>query len=99
MARRAHHPQRVCDAPGCSVPVKRGMLMCRAHWFALPRHLRQAISESWAAKRIQDWSANCLEARNFIVRQIPGHPAHTAAVSAQQSYEMQQRLLGERPDA
>ncbi len=65
---RAKRPARTCDAPGCAVIVPRGKLMCRDHWFAVPRPLRQAITESWREKRIRDWSANCLEARNYHAR-------------------------------
>lgn len=62
---RAAHPARVCDAPGCISTVKPGFLMCRPHWFATPRPLREAISAAWKDRRIRDWSAHCLEARNF----------------------------------
>lgn len=54
-----------CDAPGCGLVVSRGKLMCRAHWFATPSHLRRAISDAWQAKRITEWSGHCLEARTF----------------------------------
>ncbi|ATI54480.1 hypothetical protein [Sphingomonas melonis] len=57
--------KRTCDAPGCTVPVKRGMLMCLAHWNATPIHLRRAISAAWKEGSIRDWSANCLEARTY----------------------------------
>jgi hypothetical protein len=54
-----------CDAPGCELVVSRGKLMCRAHWFATPSHLRRAISDAWQAKRITEWSGHCLEARAY----------------------------------
>lgn len=37
-----------CYAPGCERPVPARMLMCREHWFALPKPLRDAI---WAEYR------------------------------------------------
>lgn len=63
--------QRTCDAPGCTVPVRRGILMCRPHWFQLPQPLRQAISQTWRAGQIRAWSANCLEARRFLAENTP----------------------------
>lgn len=68
MTRRAPRPPSVCDAPGCKVEIPRGRLMCRPHWFAVPRPLRLAISAAWKERRIRDWSANCLEARSFLAR-------------------------------
>lgn len=88
--------QRVCDAPGCTVPVKRGILMCRAHWFRLPRPLREAIGQAWRDRRIRDWSANCLEARGYLAR--ADQPA-TNPVTPQRAYDLQARMLGERNDA
>lgn len=70
--------KRTCDAPGCTVPVKRGMLMCLAHWFATPIHLRREISACWKERRITDWSANCLEARAYHA----GTAARRAAITA-----------------
>ncbi|MDB5663416.1 MAG: hypothetical protein JWN59_1754 [Sphingomonas bacterium] len=63
--KRAPRPPSICDAPGCTVEVRRGILMCRPHWFRTPRLLREAISAAWAEKRIRDWSAACLEARRW----------------------------------
>ena len=63
--KRALPRKSVCDAPGCGLVIARGKLMCRAHWFATPIHLRRAISDAWRERRIRDWSANCLEARSY----------------------------------
>lgn len=54
-----------CDAPGCTLVIPRGQLMCRAHWFGTPATLRRAISDAWKAKRITEWSSHCLEARKY----------------------------------
>lgn len=32
-----------CHAHGCSKPVPPRMLFCKAHWFALPKDVQQAI--------------------------------------------------------
>lgn len=77
----------MCDAPGCSVAITRGKLMCRDHWFALPRPLREAIGSAWREGRIRDWSANCLEARSFLANN-PDPQARNA--------ELRDRILGER---
>ena len=66
MAARKNRPIRTCDAPGCDTQVRRGILMCRSHWFQVPKPLRDAISQTWAAGQIRAWSANCIEARSFL---------------------------------
>lgn len=86
--------QSVCSAGGCCSSIPRGRLMCRPHWFALPKPLRDAINENWKARRIREWSANCLEARAYLA----GARA-PAMVTPEQSYALNQRMLGERPDA
>ena len=79
--------QSRCDAPGCTEPLSFGKLMCRAHWYATPVHLRRAIGDAWREGRIRDWSANCLEARNFH------------AGRANRAAALRDRQLGERTDA
>lgn len=41
---RQHH----CHARRCTVPVPPEMLMCRRHWFMVPKKLRDAV---WATYR------------------------------------------------
>ncbi len=38
-----------CTAEGCAVTVERGKLMCKGHWFSLPKPLRDEIWASWRA--------------------------------------------------
>ena len=66
MATRENRPQGTCDAPGCDVPVRRGIRMCRPHWYRLPPLLRESINQTWASRQIRAGSANCLEARRFL---------------------------------
>jgi hypothetical protein len=42
--RAAHH----CHARGCRVPVPPEMLMCKRHWFMVPKPIRNRV---WAAYR------------------------------------------------
>jgi hypothetical protein len=42
------HP---CERPGCGATVDDGMLLCRAHWFQVPRPLRAAVWSTWGALR------------------------------------------------
>lgn len=37
-----------CHAKGCQVPVAPKMLMCRKHWYMIPKPLRDAV---WAEYR------------------------------------------------
>jgi hypothetical protein len=92
VTRRVGRRPRICDVPRCAVEVPRGKLMCRDHWFALPRPLRAEINAAWREGRIRDWSANCLAARNFLA---------TAADPAAQATGLRDRILGEheRTDA
>lgn len=69
-------PKSICHAPECAEEISCGKLMCRPHWFALPRPLRQAISSAWKERRLADWSANCLEARRVLATTpAPASPA------------------------
>lgn len=38
----------VCHAENCNVPVPPKMMMCRKHWFMVPKPLRDAV---WAEYR------------------------------------------------
>lgn len=38
----------VCHAEGCNVPVRPSLLMCRRHWYMVPKPIRDWI---WAAYR------------------------------------------------
>lgn len=77
----AQRSYKVCDAPGCQERIRRGMLMCRSHWFALPPPLRAAISSTWSNRQMAAWSANCLEARRFLSTNTP------AAIAARRQGE------------
>jgi hypothetical protein len=42
---------RPCPVDGCEARILPGLLMCRAHWYRVPRPLRAEVNEAWAAFR------------------------------------------------
>jgi hypothetical protein len=40
-------PAHDCPATGCTRRVGRGQLLCRPHWFAVPKALRDAVWDAW----------------------------------------------------
>ena len=61
-----------CHATGCNIPVPPKIFMHRAHWFMLPKAMRDAI---WAAYRPgqearKDPSPEHIEAARAAVRHI-----------------------------
>jgi hypothetical protein len=47
---RGHH----CHATGCTVPTAREMLMCRRHWFMVPKALRARVWATYRAGQCED---------------------------------------------
>ena len=39
----------ICPAPECCSPVATGKFLCRPHWFALPKPIRDQIHRTWRA--------------------------------------------------
>ena len=39
--------KHTCHAIGCSVEVPPRMLFCRRHWYAVPKHLRDRIWQTY----------------------------------------------------
>ena len=37
-----------CPANGCTAAVSGSMLMCRPHWYMVPKPLRNAVYSAWA---------------------------------------------------
>ena len=55
-----------CAADSCAVAVRRGHLMCRQHWFALPFDLRDRILRSNSVGPHAAYEAAVREARDLI---------------------------------
>jgi len=41
-----HHQ---CPAAGCSESLPRHLLMCKPHWYRVPRALRAEVNDAWKA--------------------------------------------------
>jgi len=40
---------KTCSAPGCTIQIPAAVLMCRSHWFMVPRALRFEVNRAWSA--------------------------------------------------
>lgn len=45
---------RTCPVDGCNAPIEAGKLLCRTHWFSLPRAMRAEVLDTWRAFRRRD---------------------------------------------
>lgn len=60
-------PQRLCRVHGCGERIQRGYIMCRSHWFSLPRQLRAAIRHTWRQRDKRAYVRNVREAQRLAV--------------------------------
>lgn len=61
-----HFQGRPCAANFCEERVRRGMLMCRRHWFQLPPRMRSDIMNAWGARQMQAYQEAVEAARNHL---------------------------------
>ena len=62
----AHH----CHATGCNRSVPPEMLMCRVHWFKVPKPIRCRVWEHYRVGQCDDWrpsAAYCRAARDAVI--------------------------------
>lgn len=38
---------RTCEVPMCGAVIEAGRLMCKEHWYEVPRDLRRQINNAW----------------------------------------------------
>ena len=66
----------VCHAVGCSAPIGQKALMCRDHWFMIPKGLRDKLwAELYscpAGKATQSYLAAAKECITFVAHQERG---------------------------
>ena len=51
-----------CPMPECSTQIRRTLLACRPHWYALPAVLRQEVSAAYRARSAPGGHRRHLEA-------------------------------------
>lgn len=61
-----------CPAPGCTRSLPPRLLMCRSHWFALPKPLRDAVWREYRPGQERDHkpSADYLDAVREAIRYL-----------------------------
>ena len=80
-----------CHWPSCETPVPPKMWGCKKHWFALPKHFRDRIWETYVpgqeitktpsdeylsvAAEIQEWIADCETAKQLEKLGVPADEA------------------------
>ena len=50
-----------CAVASCGERVRPGQLMCKPHWFSLPKALRDDVWRTW--RRVQRWAGSPIDAR------------------------------------
>lgn len=55
-----------CAATPCAVTVQPGMLMCREHWFSVPKVLRDSIWRTWRARQVSHYQDYVRQAVDFV---------------------------------
>lgn len=74
-----------CAVASCNERVRPGQLMCRAHWFELPKALRDDVWRTW--RRVQRWSGSPLDSRRAEIA------AYRVAVTAAREWFSAQQTL------
>lgn len=92
----------VCDVPGCDAHRKRSQRLCDRCYHRLPGDIRVGLIEAHHQRRMADWRKLRRRAGEFL-NLHPAAPVSPPAivqrvpVSPQRAFELQARLLGERP--
>lgn len=55
-----------CPAPGCIADVPFDKLACRTHWYAIPKHLRDALWNAWLDDDLERHAAIRAECVAFL---------------------------------
>jgi hypothetical protein len=58
--------KNVCHALMCNKKIGATMLMCKKHWFMVPKNLRDAIWETFFNGNRESHLQNCSEARRIV---------------------------------
>lgn len=60
---------QICAATGCQEEVAREMLMCRRHWFMVPRSLRKQVWDGYRGRLGSDYAHAVQRAVDAVARQ------------------------------
>jgi len=64
-----------CHAVGCSERIPRNMLMCKPHWFKVPKPLRDEIWRTYKAGETSNWLKVVKEAQRVVQeKERDSHP-------------------------
>lgn len=87
-----------CHAHGCQTPVPESLVMCRAHWFAVPKRLRDAIWSEY--RRGQEFdkspSSRYMAVQQQAIGEVAFKPDDEAAAAAAAPYLLRAQRWRER---
>ena len=84
----SHH----CHARGCETPVRPQLLMCRRHWFQVPRDIQAAVYRHYRDGQCDDmqpseaWHEAASAAIGFVAARETGGPLRGSEVKALRAY-------------
>ena len=92
----------VCDVPGCGGTRRKWQRLCDRCFAALPGDIRSGILDAHRQRKRPEHRRQCKRAAahlglNRPAEAVPAPAAIANRVSPERSYELQQRMLGERP--
>lgn len=89
--------RHICDVPGCGAHRQRWQRLCQRCWEGLPGDIRTGITATHKQGRKGAKRALCARAAAHLGIAAPAPALPTAPrISAQDAFERNQRLLGER---
>lgn len=90
-----------CDIYGCKGTRDRSARLCPRCAARLPEEIALGIAEALHQRRFNDWVDLRKRAAAFLNldRQTAKAPPPIATITPQRAYDMQARMLGERPEA
>jgi len=78
-----------CHARGCTIPVPPEKLMCRDHWFMVPKNIRDAVWANYRAGQCDDKrpSKNWHEAADAAIGFVALREGHKVTVAEAKAVE------------
>lgn len=75
--------KHTCHAHDCAVPVRPEMLMCKKHWYMVPKHLRDDVYKHYRVGQCDDRDPSPAwhEAADLAIAAVAEHEGHDLAAS------------------